>query len=65
MDDPELAQLQAALLDALRQASSPEAALSLLARAPLSAWAQQWLAQSDPRSVEIAMVLVRRWAKAE
>jgi len=65
MDDPELAEFQAALIEALRRASSPEAALSLLERTPLAEWAQQWIAQSDPRSLETAMLLVRRWTQDE
>jgi len=65
VDDRELAELQAALIEALRCASSPEEALSLLGRAPLAEWAQHWLAQSDPRSLETAMLLVRRWTQAQ
>ncbi|MEO8179459.1 MAG: hypothetical protein ABI895_11570 [Deltaproteobacteria bacterium] len=63
MDDAELAALQAALLNALLGASSPEQALALLADASLAEWARRWIAASDPRSIETAMVLVRRWTE--
>jgi hypothetical protein len=61
MDDAELAQLQAALVDVLRRASSPDDALAMLAQIPLSQWAHRWLASSDPRSIETAIALVQRW----
>lgn len=63
MDDAELAQLQAALVDAFRRASSPEQALLILSNAPLSEAARRWVAGSDPRSIETAIALVRRWVR--
>jgi hypothetical protein len=63
MDDSELAELQTALVNALHRASCPEEALSLLAEAPLSEASRRWLASSDPRSLETAIALVRRWSE--
>ena len=63
MDERELAELQAALVNALRRASHPEQALSLLGEAPLSEAARRWIAASDPRSIETAIALVRRWSE--
>lgn len=61
MDDSELAALQAALVDALRGATTPDEALAALARAPLSASARRWLARSDPRALHTAIEIVQRW----
>jgi len=63
MDESELAQLQVALVNALHRASSAEEALALLADAPLCESARRWLAGSDPRSIETAIALLRRWAQ--
>jgi hypothetical protein len=61
MDESELAALQAALLSALRSASTPEEARALLLEAQLSEAARRWIAESDPRSLETAIALVRHW----
>jgi hypothetical protein len=63
MDDSELAELQAALLHALRRASCPEQALSMLADASLCESARRWIAGSDPRCIETASALVQRWTE--
>jgi hypothetical protein len=63
MDDAELAALQAALMTALRCASSPEDAFALLSTAPLSEASQRWIRSSDPRAIETALVLVQRWTE--
>ena len=63
MDDSELAALQAALVAALSRAGSPEEALSLLAEAPVSEACRRWIAASDPRAIETAIALVRRWTE--
>jgi hypothetical protein len=63
MDDAELAELQAALVHTLRRAASPEEAVSLLADASLCAAARRWIAASDPRSIETAIAIVRRWSE--
>lgn len=65
MADNELAALQVALIQALRSASCPEEALSLLAAASLSESAERWITGSDPRSIETAMALVRRWSELQ
>jgi hypothetical protein len=63
LEDPELAALQAALVSALHQASTPQQVLVLLSAAPLSEASHRWIAGWDPRSIETAMALVRRWAE--
>ena len=63
MDERELGALQAALVHVLRRASSPAEVLAQLAAAPLARDAQRWIAASDPRSIETAIALVRRWAE--
>jgi len=63
MDELELAVLQAALVHALQQAKSPAEARALLASEPLSEPARRWLAEADPRALETARALVRRWAR--
>jgi hypothetical protein len=65
MDETELAALQAALIDALRRASSPDEALALLAEAPLSDSAHGWLARSDPRALQTAIEIVHRWTELD
>jgi hypothetical protein len=61
MDEPELGELQAALVRALQTAASPADVLSQLARAPLSDAARRWIARSDPRALATAIELVQRW----
>ena len=63
MDDTELAALQAALVAALARSASPEEVLTLLAEVPLPAAFRQWIAASDPRAIETAIELVRRWTE--
>jgi hypothetical protein len=63
MDDAELAALQAALVAALARAATPEELHSLLAEAPLSEAFRRWIAASDPRAIETAIELVRRWTE--
>ncbi len=63
MDEGELAALQAALLRVLQQAQTVGEARALLAREPLAEPAQRWLAEADPRALETAMLLVRRWLR--
>ena len=65
MDDPQLAALQAALVTALRRASSAQEALAILRDTQLPDWAQSWLAKSDPRSLETAIELVQRWTESD
>lgn len=65
MDEAELGALQAALVDALRRASSPDEVLRLLAQAPLSAAARRWLSRSDPRALQAALEIVQRWTRVE
>jgi hypothetical protein len=65
MDDVELAQLQAALIEALRSASSPDEVLARLAQAPLSAAARRWVARSDPRALQTALEIVQRWTQPD
>jgi hypothetical protein len=62
-DDGELGALQAALIAALWQASSPEEVLSRLAQAPLSDAARRWIARSDLRALQTALEIVRRWTE--
>jgi len=50
-------------VNALHRASSAEEALALLADVPLCESARRWLAGSDPRSIETAIALLRRWAQ--
>ncbi|MEY2934522.1 MAG: hypothetical protein RL033_5271 [Pseudomonadota bacterium] len=63
MDESELAALQAALLHTLPRASTPAEARALLAQVPLAEAARQWLADTDPRSLETAIALARRWVR--
>jgi hypothetical protein len=63
MDDSELAALQAALVTALARASSPEEVLSVIAEVPLSEPLRRWITASDPRAIETALELVRRWTE--
>ena len=63
MDDVELAALQAALVAALRRASSPEEASAMLSEARLSESSQRWIRSSDPRAMETALLLVQRWTE--
>lgn len=65
MDDLELAALQAALVDALGRAESPAAALEILGAAEVPEWSRAWLMNSDPRALETAIDLLRRWAEHE
>ncbi|MEY4544496.1 MAG: hypothetical protein RL685_691 [Pseudomonadota bacterium] len=63
MDESELAALQAALLHTLQRASTPAQARALLAQLPLAEAARQWIADMDPRSLETAIALARRWIR--
>jgi hypothetical protein len=63
MDESELAALQVALLQALQRASTPAEVRALLAQPPLAEAARQWLADADPRSLETAIALARRWVR--
>lgn len=63
MDELELAVLQAAMLHALQRAETPAGVRALLAQEPLSSPARHWLAEADPRALETAIALVRRWAR--
>jgi hypothetical protein len=65
MDDAELAELQAALIEALHAASSPDDVLARLARAPLSDAARRWIARSDPRALQAALEIVQRWTQRD
>jgi hypothetical protein len=65
MDEAELAQLQAALIEALRAASSPDDVLARLAQAPLSDAARRWIARSDPRALQAALEIVQRWTRPD
>ena len=65
MANSELAELQAALIDACARATSPEQALQLLGEARLSESGRRWLIESDPRSLATAIALVRRWGEWE
>ena len=63
MDEAELGALQAALLRALQQATTPAEARALLAQEPLAEPARLWLGDADARSLETAIALVRRWTR--
>lgn len=65
MDDVELAQLQAALIEALHAAATPADVLARLARAPLSDAARRWIARSDPRALQTALEIVQRWTQRD
>ena len=65
MDDVELAELQAALIEALQSASSPDDVLARLAQAPLCEAARRWVARSDPRALQTALEIVQRWTQRE
>lgn len=63
MDERELAELQAALLHALQRAETPAGVKELLAAQPLAEAAQRWLDEAEPRALETAIALVRRWLR--
>ncbi|MFO0555700.1 MAG: hypothetical protein U0271_45405 [Polyangiaceae bacterium] len=65
MNDPELADLQGALLRALTGARSTDEVLQRLAREPLSEEAKAWVASFDPRALEVALAIVQRWVIVE
>ena len=62
MDDPELAAYQAALLELLASGVAPAEMQARLAADPAFAPYREYTATFEPRSLEIASALVRRWA---
>jgi hypothetical protein len=65
MEDPELAALQAAMIEALMSdASGEEASQGIEARAP-SAELKRWVRGWDRRSVVVARAILAKWVVRE
>ena len=65
MDDVELAALQLAFSESLRQTASPEEARARLERSNLPEPARRWLARCDPRSLQTAIEIAARWSQLD
>jgi hypothetical protein len=61
MDDLELDAFQALLLELLDGGAPPEELKARLSAAPAAAPFADWIAGWEPRCIETASVLVRRW----
>ena len=62
-DDPDLAAYQESLLALLHDETSPAAVKDALARHPELASFRAYVLALEPRSLEVAMELVRKWSE--
>jgi hypothetical protein len=65
MDDPDLAALQAELLEVLRTAETPAEARARLRAADLAPDLRAWVESFDLRALEVAMAIAKRWVRVE
>jgi hypothetical protein len=63
MDDPALGRLQATMIEALRSAGSVEEVMQRLRDLDLEPALRAWVDGLDPRAVEVAMAIARRWVE--
>jgi hypothetical protein len=62
-DERALADLQVALLDLLARSPSPAEVRARLGADPRLAPWRDWIAQLEPRMLEVAGALVRKWSR--
>jgi hypothetical protein len=63
MDETELATFQASLLEILSVESEPAEVLKMLERLPMDSAMAEYIATFDPRMVQVAADLVKRWGR--
>jgi len=65
IDDQELAEVQAALLEVLAAELPPEQIVAKLRSDPKLSPYADWVATFEPRMIETAALLVKKWGRRE